>query len=397
MKNLINKPTNLILLFSLLLLQGIQAQDDSTDEAIIEELSDNLDLEAVASIFAESEDLEAFENALNDPDTQVSNLDLNEDDQVDYLRVMESAEDDTHVIALQAVLDEDVYQDVATIEVEQDDSGETVVQFVGDVYLYGPNYIIEPVYVFRPAIFSIFWRPYYRPYRSVYFWGYYPPRWRYWRPFPVAHYTRNVYVHVNARHTYRRTHIRYSTRAVTVHRSVRRNDYARTNPNRSYTARRVAVNTSGGAKYRKTAVNQADGDKYRAAGVNKANGTKKRVAGVNKADGTKKRAVGVNQADGDKYRAVGVNKADGTKKRVAGVNKADGTKKRVASVERPDGSKKTVAVKKNPNGSKRAVTVNKHSDGSRTVKTARKPANARNKSNKSRKSNSRKGKRPNRS
>lgn len=51
------------------------------------DISDNLDLQAVASIFGESNDLEDFERRLNDPSLQISNLDLNRDNYVDYLRV----------------------------------------------------------------------------------------------------------------------------------------------------------------------------------------------------------------------------------------------------------------------------------------------------------------------
>jgi len=174
MKNLIKQKIANTLMLLMAFGYGIVAQDVTTVEAASQEISDNLDLEAVATIFAESKDLEAFEYALNDPETQISNLDLNEDNQVDYLRVMESSENETHVVALQAVLGEDLYQDVVTIEVDKDPDGNPTVQLVGDVYLYGPNYIIEPVYVYRPVIFSIFWRPVYRPYRSVFYWGYYP-------------------------------------------------------------------------------------------------------------------------------------------------------------------------------------------------------------------------------
>ncbi len=310
-------------------------QDDATVEAISDEISGNLDLDAVASFFADAEDLESFEKALNNPEEQVSNLDLNQDDQVDYIRVMESTEEDTHLIALQAVLGEDTYQDVATIEVEKDAEGEPTVQIVGDVYIYGPDYIIEPVYVYRPRIFSVFWRPRYRPYRSVYRWGYYPRYWRVWRPMPLARYRNHVVVHVNVQHTYRRTYVRRSTRAVRLHTAVRRSDYARLHPNRSYTARRVAVSTRTGAKMRTTTVRQADGDRYKSTTVRSANGTERRVAGV---------------------------------------NKPNGTKKRVAKVENPDGSSKTVAVRKNPNGSARAVSVTKNTDGGKTIKTARKSA-----------------------
>ena len=369
-------------------LSFVQAQEENTTIDSRGDISENLDLEAVASIFAEAEDLAEFEEMLNDPDAVISNLDLNEDDLVDYLRVMESAEEDTHVVAIQAVLDEDVYQDVATIEVEKDEAGEEHVQIVGDVYVYGPSYIIEPVYVYRPPIFTLWWRPFYRPYRSVYYWGYYPRIYRPWRPWPLPRYRSHVSVHIGVGLAFNYTNVRYSRRAVAIHTPIRRNDFAVRYPQRAHSVRvtnvtrangtqvrTAAVNKPNGTNKRALGINQADGDKYRAAGVNKADGTKKRAVGVNKADGTKKRVAGVNQADGDKYRATGVNHPDGTKKRAAGVNKADGTKKRAVSIERPNGSRKTVAVKKNPDGSKRAASVTKRADGKRSVKTAGKRSN----------------------
>lgn len=68
------------------------AQDVTTITASSDDISDNLDLEAGASIFGESKDLEDFEKRLNDPKTQISNLDLNNDGEVDYLRIMETSE-----------------------------------------------------------------------------------------------------------------------------------------------------------------------------------------------------------------------------------------------------------------------------------------------------------------
>ena len=330
-------------------LSFVQAQEENTTIDSRDDISENLDLEAVASIFAEAEDLAEFEEMLNDPDAVISNLDLNEDDLVDYLRVMESAEEDTHVVAIQAVLDEDVYQDVATIEVEKDEAGEEHVQIVGDVYVYGPSYIIEPVYVYRPPIFTLWWRPFYRPYRSVYYWGYYPRIYRPWRPWPLPRYRSHVSVHIGVGLAFNYTNVRYSRRAVAIHTPIRRNDFAVRYPQRAHSVR--------------------------VTNVTRANGTQVRTAAVNKPNGTNKRALGINQADGDKYRAAGVNHPDGTKKRVAGVNKADGTKKRAVSVERPNGSRKTVAVKKNPDGSKRAASVTKRADGNRSVKTAGKRSN----------------------
>ena len=47
-----------------------------TVQAQSNDISYNLDLQAVASIFGESRDLEEFEMRLNDYDAQISNLDL---------------------------------------------------------------------------------------------------------------------------------------------------------------------------------------------------------------------------------------------------------------------------------------------------------------------------------
>ncbi|HET7733941.1 MAG TPA: hypothetical protein VFK73_08900, partial [Paludibacter sp.] len=130
------------------------AQRRITVEAQNSDISNNLDLQAVASTFGESRDLEDFERRLNDYDSQISNLDLNNDGEVDYLRVIENMENNVHVVVIQAVLDRDVFQDVATIVVERRQNRRTVVQIIGDPYLYGNDYIIEPVYVYTPSIYS---------------------------------------------------------------------------------------------------------------------------------------------------------------------------------------------------------------------------------------------------
>ena len=115
----------------------MNAQDRTSVNAMNAEISDNLDLRAVASIFGDSRDLQDFERRLNDPKLQISNLDLNNDDQVDYLRVIETVEGRTHLIIIQSVLDQDVYQDVATLDVEKDRNNKIHVQVVGDVFMYG--------------------------------------------------------------------------------------------------------------------------------------------------------------------------------------------------------------------------------------------------------------------
>ncbi|WP_396191649.1 hypothetical protein [Flavobacterium sp.] len=213
------------------------AQDRTTVNASSSEISDNLDLRAVASIFGDSRDLEDFEQRLNDPKNQISNLDLNGDNQVDYLRVIESVEGRTHLIVLQSVLGRDTFQDVATVEVEKDSNNRVQVQVVGDVFMYGQNYIYEPVYVSTPIIYDYFWTPAYRPYYSSWYWGYYPSYFYAWNPYPVFRYRNNIGIFINFNHHYNYVNYRRCQVAYNNYYSRRGNYYERQHPNRSFERR----------------------------------------------------------------------------------------------------------------------------------------------------------------
>ncbi len=222
------KKLNLIIIVLILSTGLIYSQDTTTVEAKSEAIAENLDLEAVASLFGEAESLEDFEKNLNDPELKINNLDLNGDGKVDYLRVLDKGAGNVHVVTIQAVIGKDKFQDVATIEVVKSENEETKVQVVGDVSLYGSNYIIEPVYVQPPVVIHFFWTPHYHPWHSPYYWGYYPPYFHPWPPYPPHIYRRNVHVHVNVRNSYHRTNVRYNSNAARIQSQQRRNDF-RTN------------------------------------------------------------------------------------------------------------------------------------------------------------------------
>jgi hypothetical protein len=213
------------------------AQDRTTVNATSSEISDNLDLRAVASIFGDALNLDDFERRLNDPKVQISNLDLNQDNQVDYLRVIESVEGNTHLIIVQSVLGRDTFQDVATIEVERDRNNNVQVQVVGDVYMYGDNYIYEPVYVNTPVIYNHFWVTNYRPYCSSWYWGYYPTYYYAWTPFPVFGYRNHIGLCINFNYSYNYVNYRRCHVAYTNYYGRRANGYERQYPNRSFSNR----------------------------------------------------------------------------------------------------------------------------------------------------------------
>jgi hypothetical protein len=108
------------------------------------EAGEDFDLYGVIGLFEESEDLEDFEKKINGEDNDVNNLDLNKDEEVDMVKVIEYEEDNTHLLVLQAVLGEDDVQDIATIEIEKHSENEISLQVIGDVDIYGSDYIIEP-------------------------------------------------------------------------------------------------------------------------------------------------------------------------------------------------------------------------------------------------------------
>ncbi len=228
-------------LFLFLFALPTSAQDRTTVNATSSEISDNLDLRAIASLFGDAKNLEDFERQLNDPKIQISNLDLNDDNQVDYLRVIESVEGNTHLIIVQSVLGRDTYQDVATIEVEKDSNNQVQVQVVGDVYMYGQNYIYEPVYVATPIIYSSFWVSTYRPYCSVWYWDYYPTFYYAWNPCPVFRYRNNVSLYINLNHHYNYVNVRHCPRAYALYEGRRSNYCERKSPNRGFAYRNNTV------------------------------------------------------------------------------------------------------------------------------------------------------------
>ena len=202
------------------------AQKRITVEVPTDDISKNLDLKAVATAFGESKDLEEFEQRLNDNESHISNLDLNNDGEVDYLRVIEDNKNATHNILIQAVIGKDNYQDVATILVERNSNNKTTVEIVGDQNLYGENNVIEPVYLYTPSIFSYLWTPGYYSWYSPYYWGYYPSYFHHRRSLELGMYLSHIYNHFgHANRYYANNNVRRNYSALGVRNSVRQYNY----------------------------------------------------------------------------------------------------------------------------------------------------------------------------
>lgn len=184
---------------------------------------DNLNLYVVLQLFQESKTLEEFEKKLNQESLNVNNLDLNNDDKIDYIKVIDNKSNGAHAIVLQTHVSDKETQDIAVIEVEKDKSDKVVVQVVGNEELYGKDYIIEPkendsssklandnaykkapetvespkVYVsinYWPVI-QYMYAPDYVVYVSPWYWSYYPVWWNPWTPWYWHRYYYHHYHH----------------------------------------------------------------------------------------------------------------------------------------------------------------------------------------------------------
>ena len=220
------------------------ADETVTVTATSSDISENLDLKTVATLFGQAKDLEQFEQLLNNPDSAFSNLDLNGDGEVDYLRVIETADNNRHLVVIQAVLARDIYQDVASIFVEKDEKTQSVtIQIIGDEYIYGTNYIIEPVYIYRPLIYDWFWGASWVCWHSPYYWGYYP---HWWRPYycvdPFIYWDHCYWHHYHYPICSYRTGHHHHPHYRPMHQHVGRNDFATRHPEGSFATRNASRN-----------------------------------------------------------------------------------------------------------------------------------------------------------
>lgn len=212
----------------------------------IEDLSLYLDLQAVGAAFAQSKSIEEFESLLNNSSYIISNLDLNGDGYVDYLRVVEAVEGINHVFIIQAVLAQNYFQDIATIVVEAPASQSWHVQIIGAPFIYGPNYILDPFFLVRPPIFNHFYNfAYnYRVWRSPWYWGHFPPYYKHPAPLLLGHYQAYVRTYMNNHRYCQRFDYPKERRFKELDRVAHdymRNDYGQQHPERSFTTRTAEI------------------------------------------------------------------------------------------------------------------------------------------------------------
>jgi hypothetical protein len=201
---------------------------------------DNLNLYAVLDVFQKSKTLEEFEKIINDKETKINNLDLNNDKFVDYIQVTSHKEGDSYSIVLRTAITDKENQDIAVIEVNKNKGDKVLLQIIGDEELYGKNYIVEPTgknvsetpnpgytghekiiineydngvcYVNDWPIIVHLYSPVFTVYVSPWYWGFYPSYWYAWSPIYYYDYW-GIHHHYYRNHLYRRvSYVRYPVR-----------------------------------------------------------------------------------------------------------------------------------------------------------------------------------------
>lgn len=198
---------------------------------------DQFSLEGAIELFKKADSPETFEKLLNDQKSGVNNLDLNEDGEIDYVKVISKQEGDVHLFILQVPVSESENQDIAVIGLEKTKVNEAILQIIGDEDIYGEELIVEPseggeefdtetnkkgpspYYNNKPALVVNVWgwpcvrfvyAPSYRPWVSPWRWRIYPSWWKPWRPLGWS-----------AWHPVRHKHYGPTVRVVHQHRTVK--------------------------------------------------------------------------------------------------------------------------------------------------------------------------------
>jgi len=316
------------LILSMSLLSSPVFSQTETDTTSLGLPGDNLDLYAVLDLFQKSKTIEDFEKSLNEEKTGINNLDLNLDNKADFIKVSTKQKDKDFTFILQVDVTEKETQDVAVILVSKDKNDKVTMQIVGDVDLYGKDYVIEPkppvtanpgyvgtepvtvnvaapttvVVVESAPIVQYVYSPVYVPYYPPYHYAYYPPYFAAFTVVAIGVYRHNNYYHHGGYHGggYGNTVVIHNTNTYNNYNNSRNssNTVNHNNANGSYNRNNVSNNQSRGTSTttKKPTTNQSRGT---------STTTKKPTTNQSKAPSTTTKKPTTNQSMGSSRSSSG--------------------------------------------------------------------------------------------
>lgn len=158
----------------------------------IKEAADGLDLKAVGALVKEVSTPQELEKLLNDESKGINNLDLNEDDKVDYIKVTEFGEGKVKAFSLTVDTGSNEEQEIATIRIEETNEGKAYVETHGNSQIYGHNHYYRSHFGLSDFLFWSYLTRGHSYYRSPYYYGHYPSYYRSYRTVPQTTYQRKI-------------------------------------------------------------------------------------------------------------------------------------------------------------------------------------------------------------
>lgn len=256
----------------------IHGQQDSTGLP-----GDNFSLEGALSLFNTAKSPEEFEQLLNSESSHVNNLDLNQDGEIDYIKVMGRMDKDVHIFILQVPISAAENQDIAVIELEKVGDNEAHIQIVGDEEIFGEEMIVEPgdgsqeeemeehkgggpspsglsafvvVNVWGWPCVRYIYTPGYVEFNSAWRWKIYPSWWAHRRPYAYSVWRPYRYNHrvatVRVVHTHRLVAAHRMYTPGRAHSTTVRTHYAGAHKNYTVTKKKTTVTGPHGRSHTKT-------------------------------------------------------------------------------------------------------------------------------------------------
>ncbi|YCM46325.1 hypothetical protein V2O64_09880 [Verrucomicrobiaceae bacterium 227] len=172
-----------------LLLVSCGDRNQNVNMTVTSEAADGLDLKAVTALLKTVDSPAKLEEKINGNSPRICNLDLNEDDVIDYVKVTEYANGNVKGFSLTTELAEGDIQELATIEITTDSNGNHSAQTHGNSTIYGDHYYhhYRGPGIGDYLLISYLMRPH-TPYYSSYGYNRYPSNYSRSRPLDNSTY-----------------------------------------------------------------------------------------------------------------------------------------------------------------------------------------------------------------
>lgn len=153
-------------------------------------LGEGLNLQMLGELVKNSTNAQDIEDKLNSTGS-INNLDLDNDGNVDYIKVTEYGEGNNRGLSFTVDMADGQTQEVATVVLDKSQNNVNM-NIQGNNHLYGNNSHYSSHYSIGDVLLMHYLFSYHRPYYSPYHYGYYPRGYHSYRSVPMSSYRSRV-------------------------------------------------------------------------------------------------------------------------------------------------------------------------------------------------------------